>query len=284
MATKWISPTGNNASAGTIGAPWQTLAYALAHTSVADTIVFLDGLYTATSETITNRELASENKYGAVIDWENTEKNWTIALSVSLFGLKFINAAQSSNGMIIQSGAGLDLDVERCWFKDCLANGYPPLIRVSNDGNLRVLSTLFDNCGRMPGASIGYQIGFIYPGGVPVTEIKHCVFWTNRDSASKPTHCVVIYGGSPLGDRFTVQNNIFANETGIDTNAITTYQIGAVVDHNCMFNMTGSSIEGTNYLTADPHSFDADPLFVDAANGNFNLREGSPCLDAGTNL
>lgn len=43
------------------------------------------------------------------------------------------------------------------------------------------------------------------------------------------------------------------------------------------------SLVGGGWTGAGTGNIDADPLFVDAANGNLRLRPGSPCLDAGLN-
>ena len=40
----------------------------------------------------------------------------------------------------------------------------------------------------------------------------------------------------------------------------------------------------SNPLPPGPGNIDADPRFVDTANGDFRLRPDSPCIDAGTNL
>lgn len=44
--TYYISPTGNDASAGTVGIPWKTFAYAMSRTVCGDTLVLKDGEYT----------------------------------------------------------------------------------------------------------------------------------------------------------------------------------------------------------------------------------------------
>jgi hypothetical protein len=52
-ADKYISPTGNNGAAGTIGAPYLTFAYAFSQLSAGQTLGLLDGTYTvATNGTI----------------------------------------------------------------------------------------------------------------------------------------------------------------------------------------------------------------------------------------
>lgn len=88
-------------------------------------------------------------------------------------------------------------------------------------------------------------------------------------------------GFASLSSSPFVYNNIFFNnsaQTGgglfVDTGIL-------LINYNDMWMNTGG-----DYAGVDPgeHDLAADPLFVDAAAGDFHLRAGSPCIDAGDPL
>jgi hypothetical protein len=83
----------------------------------------------------------------------------------------------------------------------------------------------------------------------------------------------------PEGAAPTVVNNIIVNNNyGIRHPPGTFY---GTADYNDVWN----NILG-DYVAIDPgpHDISADPLFVDAANDNYQLSTGSPAIDAGTNV
>jgi parallel beta-helix repeat protein len=101
-------------------------------------------------------------------------------------------------------------------------------------------------------------------------------------------------GGSPTGN--VAKNNIFYTERA-DKGSIDVYSTASGVlqsDYNVVVNRFstngGTSVTSTlaqwQALGLDTHSFvsTAASLFVDAANNNYQLRTGSPAVDAGTNL
>jgi len=90
-----------------------------------------------------------------------------------------------------------------------------------------------------------------------------------------------------------LKNNIILNSTRealyVDAAASVT------IDYNCFSSghATPWNYQGSTYATLalyqaassqDAHSIDANPLFVDPANGDFRLKWGSPCINTGVNL
>jgi hypothetical protein len=77
-----------------------------------------------------------------------------------------------------------------------------------------------------------------------------------------------------------VRNNIFAENTEAVRNPVITNPV-VNIEYNCFFRnvdlMQGQIDQGigTNFTVGDP-------LFVSPANRDFHLRQGSPCIDAGT--
>jgi hypothetical protein len=84
----------------------------------------------------------------------------------------------------------------------------------------------------------------------------------------------------PPADKLLLANNlIVSNSSGI-FQTLTTPMSRPALLHNNLLNV------GSNYLNLTAGSTDLarDPLFKDAAHGDFHLQPGSPCIDAGTNL
>ncbi len=58
--------------------------------------------------------------------------------------------------------------------------------------------------------------------------------------------------------------------------------VSLFIDYNNVWNNTAGNYTGFG-CTPGPHDISADPLFVDVANGNYRLKAGSACIDAGSN-
>ena len=95
----------------------------------------------------------------------------------------------------------------------------------------------------------------------------------------------------------TIRNNIVVVGAGDALSVNPSSTAGTTSDHNLMRNNSGAVVVwgASNYTLAqlssyvsasgqDGASITSDPLFVNAAGGNFQLQAGSPCRDVGVNV
>ena len=95
----------------------------------------------------------------------------------------------------------------------------------------------------------------------------------------------------------TIKNNIIMNSIGVDLIVDAASVTDTVIDYNNFYRSSGNIItyNGTTYTTAefatyktsssqDSNSVLSDPLFTNAAGGDFTLKPNSPAIDAGTPL
>jgi hypothetical protein len=101
--------------------------------------------------------------------------------------------------------------------------------------------------------------------------ITNCTFDNNGMGNLVLDEDLGLGGGPDVSNYFvTLRNNIFANGN------VAVYGAGTVTEeYNDFFN----SLYNTGEISST--SITADPLFVDAANGDYHLQENSPCIDAG---
>jgi hypothetical protein len=286
MANIYISAdTGNDTTGtGTSALPYLTISKAHNMASDGDTIICKNSTaeYTFTNQTFTKSLTIQGEKIdgsGAVFNGNYNQVVWNTNLSNTLsLTVRYITLRQVSAQNAGQYRNLIDaktLTVENCVFQEIRG--------VSNAGGQ----------GGIVGCSIGYSSPSIF-------NLSGCLFWKFGDSKG-----ATVSSGHYSGDiaQFRINNNTFVDDaTAPDANPVMFYLYAgtsdiqfknniiysdnniklftmlspSVFEYNCVYNTN-------NYLlTLGTGCITSDPLFVDKANGNFNLRPASPCIDTGT--
>jgi hypothetical protein len=97
--------------------------------------------------------------------------------------------------------------------------------------------------------------------------LNNCTFSKNGNSGGD------VGGIYILGSSVTMRNSILWGDISLSGEEI-------LIDGTSSFSATYSDIQGGYAGTGN---INADPMFVDQANGDLHLQQGSPCIDAGDN-
>ena len=200
-----------------------------------------------------------------------TEGKELVMEGCELYNFNINNAA-----IYVGSDKKLDLcKVNNCYFYD---NEKSCLFFEGNSlGELLVTNSTFANI-------IAKVTNSYYAGPIDVRNpnakvtVDHCTFYNCK--AMNTDYAAITMKG-PQAANVTISNNIFVLPEAIDGFRAVRENVQV---NNCLtFNHlkdSGTGIHST--VTTTDCQLGVDPLFEDAANGDFSLKAGSPALTAGT--
>jgi hypothetical protein len=261
MSTWYIATTGNDSTGdGSSGNPWATPAKAASVAAVDDTVMVAAGTYTLPATNITVSGINWIGAGWATTIWAGANNNfyWTLHQGGSWTGFTFSSTATVGNGWIFYPGGnqGGTYSWISCLFLNMSGNGNS-IIDAQVACTVNLIATLWVNC----------LCGFSNPTGI-VMNLLNNIFYLSPGTAVG----ALFYGGSyPLN----LVNNIFFNATGSGQ---------SFSAYGSLTNVTGGNNDIFNFSSPPslPGNIAADPLFVSASTGNFNLNINSPCIGTGT--
>ena len=274
MADHYFAVTGSGSGTGADADNPQTYSLsnhnsAQAAASAGDTIYFLPGSYGAAPSPFSsydNLNFVSTEVGGAVFTSASATNHVTVVnykQGVSLEGFKFIDY-----GVKVSAFANLTPNIVRkCQFTAPTAGNY--LNQGAFQGTGSYAQNYFYDCSfdvNFDGSTTSARL----LNAVGSWRFERCSI-SIRTSAGNTNLDIL---GSTVKMPSVLKNNIWKlDNSGITVG--TTLTLNADSTYSCFYNMgTHNAATGTN--------IEADPQFVDSANGDLRLRPTSPCIGAGT--
>ena len=270
MATYYIATTGNDTTGnGSSGNPWATLSKAYSSSTGGDTIECAAGTYTfATASMSTARTLRAASNVAVIFDGASADRYWGLGGNWTFTGITFQNISQtnSSNypifGYLNTSGSGT-ATFTNCIFKSLI-------VRSDNAAYGGVMGTFANSGAFVLTSCLMFNI-------TPVSGYAFGKLFARDNLTVTLTGCVIAFVSLSenfrlIGDStvtLTIKNTIIYNGTAKILTGAT-----ATATYSDFYSIT-SAPTGTGVITSDP-------LFIDAAAGNFRLRPTSPCLNTGS--
>jgi hypothetical protein len=265
MATYYINAdTGNDTTGdGSQGNPWLTLSKANSSSTSGDTIFCQNSTNTYLFQNLSlgGKTIVGESLNGVIFSDQGTpvSTGWTSPLLVD--NITFDNITSSGGGSYDRAFGG-SYTIQNCIFKnitstDSWRGGF------FNSNVEGAYTATFLGC-----IIYNFTGGVFCRTGTSTTNVYNCVIdYTNSSGA--------IFSGQGPG-LFRFKNNIIYNDSGGTKGTLSYNLTGPIFDYNCLYGLFSYMPSGTGNL------INTDPLFIDAANRNYNLSPSSPCIDAGT--
>jgi hypothetical protein len=291
MATVYLAPTGSDAytyvQAQNPATPWLTPGKVNTSATTGDTVSMAAGTYTWASVTFSKSfiwvgAVLSSGLPTTILDGAAAHVSWALAAGATntFTNILFQNVVQTSAVSVIAlptTGVNIVTFTSCCFRNIALydnnasSTGLFGQAEATPTTTFTVSSCLIYGITKASAASYGRIAGLRNYGAILMSAIF--INTVIYHSASGATALTELFASNSFNIGMTIKNCIFFSVNSLAFR----YSLGLtnfLGSYSCNYNLTS--------IPTFTYSITSDPLFVDAANANFNLRPTSPCIDTGS--